>query len=109
MKNKIHERLCYNFLKKRFDYVEWNVGQMPPAHYDFTCMNDGIVFNVDAKSINNNQMVLNPNQLDCAFFVFMINNKFEICSLKTIKERFGFNINVIRCSKIESADKEIKQ
>jgi len=89
-----YERECYYFLKELFEEVHWKSFDAFYEPYDFLCYNDEIVFNVDAKRIINNEVVVTPRQLKCALFVFKRKNKFVLCGLRTMIKRFKIDVSI---------------
>jgi len=91
---KIFENECYKWLCKKFEDVKQNRNF---NRYDFTCYNNGVLFNVDAKSINkNNQIQITFAQRDCAFFIVKINGNLIMASLNTLKNKFGLKTIMVK-------------
>lgn len=108
-KTRKYEKECYNFLRKKFEDVKWNSKEIPNASYDFTCYNNDIVFNVDAKKPNNKNIFISENQIDRPLFIIKLRKgKFILGNMKTLIS-LGYKIRITNNKLIMISDELHKQ
>lgn len=97
------ESEAYNYLKEKFDSVEWNKNR---ATYDFTAIKKGKKYNIEAKIRKDNFLPqLNYNQKDADFLITKRKGKIKLFNKNFIKK----NISVLKMYKTIKVSKEIKK
>ena len=95
-KTRKFERECYNWLKKWFEEVHWKSREHLYATFDFLCYNDGITFNVEAKTVRPHRTLLVQwSQIHCPLFIIKEQDgRIILSSLKTLMEKNKYQVRI---------------
>lgn len=87
---KDFEKLAYEFLKERFDRVEWK-SKNSASPIDFFCYNNDILFKIEAKQSEGNKVRLLPSQKDVDAIVTNKDNEILMIWKKDFDDKVIFD------------------